>query len=254
MSSKISSYQARQTLDRQVLCSTTSMLENTLLLSRHQEEYQCTSWGRHTVLKRRVIEPSFGPWAAPIVLVKKRDCTTLFCLDYRKLNNVTRKDTYPLSPVYETLDPLAGAKVFTALDLGSRYWQVEIDVADREKTASMTHHGLFKSQVTPFGLCNAIGIFQRLMEFCSGRVASVDISGLPRRCRCLWPRLWRAPGAVKRNLQLVPPHKSEAKVIKVKLINWSTLALKVVFIATFSLKSVQKVSISLSFNAVLVVT
>ena len=117
------------------------------------------------MLQHGVIQPSTSPWAAPIVLVKKKYCTTRFCIDYRKLNDVTRKEAYPLPHIDETLDALAGAKVFTTLDLASGYWQVEVDVADRERTAFTTSHGLFEFQVMPFGLCNAPGTFQRLMEF-----------------------------------------------------------------------------------------
>ena len=117
------------------------------------------------MLQHGVVRPSTSPWAAPIVLVRKKDGTTRFCVDYRKLNDVTRKDAYPLPRIDDTLDALAGAQVFTTLDLASGYWQVEMDAADREKTAFTTRHGLFEFQVMPFGLCNAPGTFQRLMEF-----------------------------------------------------------------------------------------
>jgi len=74
------------------------------------------------MLQHGVVQPSTSPWASPIVFVKKKDGNTRFWVDYRKLNDVTRKDTYPLSRIGETLDALSGAKVFTTLDLASGYW------------------------------------------------------------------------------------------------------------------------------------
>lgn len=104
------------------------------------------------------------PWASPIVLVKKKDGSFHFCIDYRKLNAVTRKDAYPLPRIDDTLDTLSGAQWFTTLDLISGYWQVEVDPADREKMTFCTPEGLFEFKGTPFGLCNAPVTFQRLMN------------------------------------------------------------------------------------------
>ena len=85
---------------------------------------------------------------------------SIFCVDYRKVNSVTRKDAYPLPRVDDTLDTLMGAKWFTTLDLVSGYWQVEVHEDDQEKTAFC----LFEFKVMPFGLCNAPATFQRLMD------------------------------------------------------------------------------------------
>ena len=116
------------------------------------------------MLERDVIQPTNSPWASPIVLVQKKDGSTRFCVDYRKVNSVTRKDAYPLPRVDDTLDTLAGSKWFSTLDLLSGYWQVEVDPEDRQKTAFCTPDGLFEFKVMPFGLCNAPATFQRLMD------------------------------------------------------------------------------------------
>ena len=116
------------------------------------------------ILRKEVISPSTSPWASPIVLVKKKDGSTRFCVDYRKVNEVTRKDAYPIPRVDDTLDTLAGSTWFTTLDLKSGYWQVEVAGEHREKTAFCTQEGLFEFNVMPFGLCNAPATFQRLMN------------------------------------------------------------------------------------------
>ena len=116
------------------------------------------------MLTHDIIQPSSSPWASPIVLVKEKDGSMHFCIDYRKVNAVTRKDAYPLSRVDDALDTLASCKWFTTLDLLSGYWQLEVDATDREKTAFTTSEGLYEFTKMQFGLCNAPATFQRLMD------------------------------------------------------------------------------------------
>ncbi|GBN83957.1 Retrovirus-related Pol polyprotein from transposon 297 [Araneus ventricosus] len=116
------------------------------------------------IVDNGIIEESSGPWASPILLVKKKDGSTRFCVDYRKLNEITKKDSYSLPRIDDTLDALNGSQWFTTLDLKSGYLQVEIRPEDREKTALTTGQGLWQFKVMSFGLCNAPATFERLME------------------------------------------------------------------------------------------
>ena len=111
-----------------------------------------------------VVERSDSPWSSAVVLVTKKDGSRRFCVDYRALNDVTIKDSYPLPRIDDTLDALSGARWFSTLDLKSGYHQVEVAEEDKAKTAFSFGQGLWQFTVMPFGLCNAPSCFERLME------------------------------------------------------------------------------------------
>ena len=111
-----------------------------------------------------VIEPSTSPWLSPVVLVKKRDGNHHFCVDYRKLNLVTKPDRFPFPRIDDLLDQLSQSSYLSTLDLASGFWQISVHPDSREKTAFVTHRGLFQFHVMPFGLTNAPAVFQQLMQ------------------------------------------------------------------------------------------
>ena len=116
------------------------------------------------ILGQGIMQPSQSPWSSRVVLVQKKDGSTRFCVDYRKLNNLTLKDSYPFPRIDESLDALRGSNWFSTLDLQSGYFQVEMDPADAEKTAFTTICGLYQLKVMSFGLFNAPAAFERMIE------------------------------------------------------------------------------------------
>ena len=112
----------------------------------------------------QVVQPSKSPWSSPVVLVRKKDGSHRFCIDYRGLNAVTKGDSFPLPRIDDLLDDLGNARYFSTLDLASGFWQIPVHKKSQEKTAFSTPFGLFEFRKMPFGLKNAPSVFQRLMQ------------------------------------------------------------------------------------------
>ena len=116
------------------------------------------------MLQAGVIESSISEWASAPVLVRKRDGTVRFCVDYRALNDITVKDVYPLPLVGDCVEAVAGSQWFSKLDALWGYWQIKICDDDKRKTAFITKYGLFEFVKMPFGLCNAPATYSRVID------------------------------------------------------------------------------------------
>jgi hypothetical protein len=116
------------------------------------------------MLSKGLIRPSASPWGSPILFVDKRDGTIRLCVDYRRLNEVTIKNKYPLPKIKDLFDQLNGAKVFSKIDLRTGYHQLKVHESNIPKTAFTTHYGLFEYTVMSFGLSNAPAYFTNLMN------------------------------------------------------------------------------------------
>lgn len=125
-----------------------------------------------TLLNQGIIEPS-KTWAAPIVLVLKKDGTKRMCVDFRRLNEVTVKDPYPLPHIEELIDNLGGAKYLTTLDLTKGYYQVPVGRSSREKTAFITPYGKYQFVTMPFGLVSGPLNISTIDGPCPSRVGNV---------------------------------------------------------------------------------
>ena len=123
------------------------------------------------MLDAGVIRPSNSPWCNAVVLVRKKDGSLRFCIDFRKLNSLTVKDSHPLPCICETLESLAGAAHYSTFDMNSGFWQVPMDEESKQYTAfTLGSMGLYECESMPFGLCNAPPTFQGLMQNCLGKL------------------------------------------------------------------------------------
>lgn len=119
-----------------------------------------------------VILPFCSPQSSPVIFVQKKDCTTRFCIDYHRLNVVTKKDTYSLRRIDDIFDQLNGTTIFSSFDLALGFWQVSMENMAKEKTAFACRQGLFEFNKMPFGFCNATSTFQWIMDMVFNKLKS----------------------------------------------------------------------------------
>ena len=117
------------------------------------------------------IRPSQSPWCNAVVLMRKKDGSLRFCIDFRRLNARTKKYAYPLPHMQETMESMVGTRHFSCMDLKSGFWQVQMDEESRQYTAfTVGSMGVYEFLHMPYGLCNAPAMFQRLMQNCLGEL------------------------------------------------------------------------------------
>ena len=122
------------------------------------------------MLKQGIIKPSVSDWSSNVVLVKKKDQTYRFCVDFRALNACSVRDMQPIPRIDSCLEALAGASWFTTLDMRSGFFQVKIREEDAKKTNFITRNGAYSFKIMPMGLCNSTATFRRLMNIVMARL------------------------------------------------------------------------------------
>ena len=125
----------------------------------------------HEMLDGGAIRPLQSPWCNTVVFVWKKDGGLQFCIDFWRLNARTKKDSYPLPHMQETMESMVGARFFSMMDLKSGFWQVKMAEKFRQYTAfTVRSMGIFKFLQMPYGLCKALATFQQLMQNCLGEL------------------------------------------------------------------------------------
>ena len=127
------------------------------------------------MLDAKVIVESKSPWSAPVVLIPKHDGSKRFCIDYRKLNIVTKTEYWPMPNIKEIFDNFSGSKYFTKIDIKNAFWQLKLSSRSREKTGFSTPDGHYQWNVMPFGLKNAPQDYCKLMHQIFGSKKFVEI-------------------------------------------------------------------------------
>ena len=138
------------------------------------------------VLEVGAIHPSQSPWCNAVVLVQKKDGTLHFCVNFRRLNMQTKKDSYPLPHIQEALESMVGSAHFSSMDFKSGFWQIKMAPESQQYTAfTVGNLGFYEFICMPFGLCNAPAMFQHLMQNTLGELNLMH--DLPGRHHSLWP-------------------------------------------------------------------
>ena len=174
----------RENVDHDIILEADNNLVPSPLYSMSLEQLEAVKVYLEDHLKRGFIVPSGAPYASPVLFAKKPGGGWRFCVDYRRLNEITKKDKYPLPLIEETLARLGRAKVFTKLDVRQAFYRIRMKESVEELTTFRTRYGSYKYKVLPFGLCNGPASFQRFIndtlfdfldDFCTAYVDDILI-------------------------------------------------------------------------------
>ena len=131
------------------------------------------------MLESGTIQPSQSAWCNAVMLVRQKDGGLQFCIDFCHLNVHMEKDSYPLPGIQKVLESLVGVGNFSCLDLKSGFWQIKMEEASKQYTTfTVGNLGFFKCDHMPFGLCNVLAMFQRLLQNCLGELNLINLDNI----------------------------------------------------------------------------